>query len=270
MNEKVDYASLKIDGLSPEELFTHLIDSELVSMMNKTQGEFYYRINFHPYFKKTMASSLKGVDDHLIVDVIYHCLRNNAIFKFNKKFYPLFLKAVEKLLPDLAENAPYICGLNRFNAFILFGIKDESDLENLYKNSLEDFLSILDFINKANSYTAYPYMRKKHDKLSSFLINLVLMSRVREGILFYNEFKKGISLSSDFPMTMAASLILLLKDTNNSSKESLLKLHKQPLDRKIVWVLGSFYKDFNDSPENKNLLADLYTTYPKEWVDEHE
>ncbi len=267
---KINYDTLEISKLSADELFTYLNQSEIESMQNKKQGEFYYRICFDPHFKKIMSSTLKGIDEDLIVNAFYHCLRHNKIYKFNPKNYPLFLKAFQKLLPDLAENAPYICGFNRFNAILLFDIKDITDEEKLYQSSIEEFFAILEFINKANTYTAYPYVRKNHEKLTPFLENSNLMNRIRKGFSLYKQFEEGISLSSDFTMTIAASLVLLLKDSNLDSKNMLLNFHQENLSRKLVWVLGSFYKDFVKINDNKKLLDNLYEIYEKSWIDIYE
>ena len=269
MDDIIDYESLEIEKLTAEEIFSYIIKSEVESMQSHSQGDFYWRIQFHPHFKKVIGSSLKGVNDELIVNTFYHCLRNNDIFKFNKKHFPLFLRAFEKLLPDLAENAPYICGFSRYHAFLLFDVKNISDNTNLMKSSYDDFSKILSFIKKANVFTNFPNIRKKHLVFDPYFDNSVLMDRIRRAVKYYSDYTNGKRFSVGSSMTIASSIVLLLKDSNETSKEPLFDWQQQKLSRELVWLLGSFYKDFQETNENKSLLKDLYKIYPKEWVDEY-
>ncbi|WBX77151.1 hypothetical protein PG911_02505 [Tenacibaculum ovolyticum] len=53
-------------------------------------------------------------------------------------------------------------------------------------------------------------------------------------------------------------------------KKALLNLHKKELKNTQVWLLGSFYKDFQSEEINKPVLIDLYNKFPKEWIDEYQ
>lgn len=62
-------------------------------------------------------------------------------------------------------------------------------------------------------------------------------------------------------------MLLLLSD-EKESKETLSKLQKQQLSSHLVWVLGTFYKDFQNMEANKEVLDDLYEKFPHKWINE--
>lgn len=252
------YDQIQIKDLDSHELVKYFVDSEKEAEKYKFQGTFYPSAYFD--IKKLIGSAMIRLSKEEIKDLFYFTLKNNNIFPFKEKHYPIFLESIELLMPAFESGDYDKCHLTPNKLHLLLEIKGKKDLNKLNNTSYKDFMFLFSFINKAWSFSNYPSMRKKAKNLESFLQSKLLMNRIREGVpLFLN-----------FDHLSAASLILLLMDENDSSKECLLNFQKQNLERKLVWVLGSFYMDFNKSNSNKDLLNDLLTKYPNEWINEYE
>lgn len=251
------YDKLSIEGLEPKELVRHLVKSETEAQEFEFQGQFYPGAFFT--LKKLIGSAMKDLSEEEVADVFYYTLKLNDISPFKEKHYPVFLASVEKLLPAFNSGNYYRCHLDHNKLFLLLGIEGEKDIAMMRETPFLEFNLILKFINKAWSFSNYPNMRKKHKSLQEFANSKLLMERVRRSVHLFNEFNH----------LSAASLILLLMDHEISSKNVLLKYHTTDLPRETVWLLGSFYKDFSQSIDNKELQEDLKNKYPIEWIEEY-
>jgi len=241
----------------------YFIESEENAMQYKIQGLIYPE--FHYEIAKIIDSKMSDFTDNEILNTYYHMLRLGNWFTPHKANFPLYKKALEKILPDLEDNTYHICHLNKYDAYLMFGIINNNDKHRIASLNYDNFIEQKKFILKTAQYTNYPGMRKKRDKFIPFLSNELLMERVRKGVLLF--------YSYEFKFSIAGSLILLLLDKNKASKEVLIKLHKHNLPNHFVWILGSFYKDFQSrslGTENKNLLSHLYANYPSDWIDEYQ
>jgi len=253
--------TIDFPNISDTELIDHFLSCQRESLEFNFDEKFMAPSGYGLYYPtKLIGSAMKGIPDDTIVEMFYHMIRNNRLPKFKKQFYPHYLKAFQQVLPDLLKDDFYRCRLPLNKAQLLFDATRESESEKAEQTSFEEYETIFGFITKAWSYTAYPYMRKKREKLAPYVANALLMSRIR----------KNIAASGEFDFTTAAMLVLLLLDQDQASKEALLNWHKQSPDRSLVWILGSFYRDFQNTPENKAVLANLYATFPADWIDQRE
>ncbi|MGG6230739.1 hypothetical protein [Tenacibaculum sp. SDUM215027] len=244
-----------IGKLTTSKIIDLFIESENEALQHEFQGKFYparhYDIN------ATLTKALKGIEKQKIIDACFHSSRLGNIIKVKENNYPLFLKGVEKALSSIGKGYN-INVLKPSKVFFLFGVSTPNDIENLYNTKYTEFLETLKFVTKVNSYTSYPSLRRKL-KAKSFLENPILLKRAQKMIPFFNQFN----------FETAGALVLLLIDSSETSKQVLLEYHNKNLPRKTVWILGSFYKDFNTSEANKLLLNNLYSKYPTEWIDEY-
>lgn len=245
-------AAIKKDNVS---IIKYFIASEKEAYENNFQGQFYP--SYHYEINRVMSSKMSKIDDEDIYLAFYYQLKLGNIYKPLEKHYSLFLKAVAHNIDDNDLDNTF---LNATHLYFLFGIKNNENADSVYDTTYEDYIETLKFISLCGSYTTFPNLRKKRARFIPFLENETIISRIKNELPLY--------FKSDF-MT-SGSLVLLLLDTNKSSKEVLYNLHKLNLKNTDVWLLGSFYKDFKKSDTNKKLLKDLYATYPKEWIDEYQ
>jgi hypothetical protein len=255
--EKI-YDNIHTADLTNPEIITHFVESETIAQKYQFQGKFYSGAYFK--IKKIVKTTMKDIPEEMRVKAFFFLILFDDFFPIHKKNHSCFLEAVQRTLPIIAEDN-YINRNIKFNIYLLFGISEEEiKAGSMEKNSYEEFESIWKFIDKAKSYSAYPYMRNKKEKFAPFLDNEILMSRIRSGFSRYEIFN----------FVKAASFILLLMDKEKESKNILFEMHTKDLSPDKVWLLGSFYKDFQDTDEQIHLLEDLYSRYPKEWIDEYQ
>jgi len=244
-------------------IIKYFIESEENALQYKIQGLIYPE--FHYQISEIIDSKMADFTDDEILNTYYHMLRLGKWFKPYKTNFPLYQKALEKILPDLEDAVYGVCHLNRHDAYLVLGVLNNNDKHNITLLTYENFIAQRKFILKYRQYTHYPGMRKKRLKFVPFLSNELLMKRVRKGITLFHSY--------EFKFSIGASLILLLLDEDKKSKEVLIDLHKQNLPNHFVWILGDFYKDFQSKSletENENLLKHLYANYPKEWIDDYQ
>lgn len=260
---KMDFPRVFADK---KETIRHFIESEDAAKKYVFQGRFYYMAHYE--IAKILKTKMKGFDENDITKTLYHTLRLGNLYKIDEINYPYLQKAMILLLPDLEESKYQICDMNKHIAFLLFEILNEKDQDNVCKTSYKDYLKIRDFIWKATHYVDLFGMRKNKEKFIVFLENKLLVERVQKAVLLFaaNKFHQNIEPNFYF----AASILLLLLNDENESKETLLQLHKQELSGHLVWVLGTFYKDFQNTEANKQLLINLYETFPHDWIDEYQ
>ena len=253
--QREKYDNIIIKELTNAEILLHFIESEDEAYKYNFQGLFYPGAYF--VIKKIIKTTLKGVEPQIIVDTFFHLIMHLNLFSFHKNHFPYFIEAFKKYY-QIEKEKSYRNNLLAYYFYLLFEVNEKTDIEKIeLEVAYDEFESIRKFIGKAISYSAYPYMRKKRDKIEPFLENNILLSRIQKGILNYHEFDK----------VMAASLILLLMDTSTDSKDVLINWNRKNLNVKEVWLLASFYKDFQDTEANKNILEDLYSKYPSDWID---
>jgi len=245
-------AGIKKDNIG---IITHFIASEKEAYENNFQGQFYP--SYHHEINSVMSTKMLKIPDENIFLAFYYRLKLGIIDKPLEKHFSLFLKAVAH---NIADNDLENTYLDATQLYILFGIKNNENSDAVYDVIYEDYMGLLKFLNLCSAYTTYPNLRKKKLRFAPFLENPILMNRIREGVSFYFE--------SDF--VTAGSLVLLLLDANSASKDSLRNLQDTALKNDAVWLLGSFYKDFQETKANKALLKDLYSKYPKEWIEEYQ
>lgn len=237
------------------EIIKHFIASEKEAYEKNFQGQFYP--SFHYEISRVMSTKMSKIDDEDIYLAYYYQLKLGNIYKPLEKHFPLFLKAVAHNIDDNDLDNTF---LSADILYLLFGIKNNENADSVYDLCYNDFTDFLKFTGLCNSYTTYPNLRKKRARFTHFLNNKALINRIKNGFDYY--FKSSF--------LTAGSLVLLLLDTNNSAKKVLYSLHKTDLKNTDVWFLGSFYKDFKKTDSNKELLKDLYASYPKEWIDEYQ
>jgi hypothetical protein len=244
----------------------HFIESEDVAKEYRFQGRFYYMAHYE--IAKILKTKMKGFDENEIIKTFYHTLRLGNLYKIDEINFPYLQKAVTLLLPDLEESKYQVCDINKNIAFLLFEVLNEKDQDNVCKTSYKDYLEIRDFIGKATCYVDLFSMRRNREKFRIFLENKLLLERVKKAVLLFasDEFHQNIEPNFYF----FACVLLLLLSEENESKEALLKLNEQNLSNHLVWVLGSFYKDFQNTTANKELLFHLYQTYSPDWIDEYQ
>jgi len=245
-----------IGKLSYEEIINYFIESENEALKYQFQGHFYPMSHYE--IKDVLSKTLKGMEAEKMIDAYFHLTRLNKFIKVKEKNYPYLLKGVEKGLHLLGKGY-HISESDPSALFLLFGVMNSNDSAKLYDTSHTEYLNAFRFYRKINSYMCYHSLRKKL-KPELYLKDSLLLKRAQKMTSFFYNF--------DF--NTAGVLVLLLADTSMSSKQALLKYHTTALDREIVWLLGSFYKDFNTTKANKQLFKDLYDHYPSEWVDDYE
>ncbi|ADV50448.1 hypothetical protein Celal_3174 [Cellulophaga algicola DSM 14237] len=236
-------------------LITHFIASEKEARENDFQGQFYP--SYHYEIDKVMNTKMLKILDEDIFSAFYYRLKLGIIDKPSEKHFSLFLKAVAHNIADNDLENTFLSGTKMY---LLFGIKNNENSDAVYDVIYEDYIAILKFLNLCSTYTAYPNLRKKKDRFLPFLDNAILITRIKEGISFYFE--------SNF--VTAGSLVLLLLATDKTSKDKLRNLNDSALKNDDVWLLGSFYKDFQQTEANKELLNNLYSKFSKEWIDEYQ
>lgn len=246
-------AEIKKDNIG---IIKHFIASEKEAYENNFQGQFYP--SYHYEINRVMSTKMLKISDEDIYLAFYYQLKLGNIYKPLEKHYNLFLKAVAHNIEDNDLENTF---LSADILYLLFGIKNNENSDSIYDVLYNDYVDLLKFTGLCNSYTTYPNLRKKHARFSPpFLNNKILVNRIKNGFDYY--FKSSF--------LTAGSLVLLLLDTNTESKTVLLDLHKSNLTNTNVWFLGSFYMDFKKTEANKQLLKDLYSKYPKEWIDEYQ
>ncbi|QWX84827.1 hypothetical protein H0I23_04075 [Cellulophaga sp. HaHaR_3_176] len=236
-------------------IIKHFIASEKEAYENNFQGQFYP--SYHNEINRVMSTKMLKISDEDIFLAFYYRLKLGIIDKPIEKHFSLFLKAVEHNITDNDLENTY---LDAAQLYLLFGIKNNENSDAVNDVIYEDYIELLKFLNLCSTYNTYPNLRKKSIRFLPFLENEILMRRITEGFSFY--------YGSTF--IAAGSLVLLLLDTKKDSKNVLLDLHKNDLTNTNVWLLGSFYEDFQKTEINKSLLKDLYNKYPKEWIDEYQ
>lgn len=251
--ENLDFAvQIKKDNLG---ILKHFIESEKEAHEHDFQGQFYP--SYHYEINRVMSTKMTKIPDEIIHLAFYYRLKLGTLDKPLPQHFSLFLNAVEKNIADNNLDKSY---LSAYKIYLLFGVMNSADAKNVHHITYEAYTNSLHFLAISNSYTSFPNLRKKHIRFLPFIENKTLMQRIYEGISSY--------FNSDF--TTAGSLVLLLLDTQQASKDVLFALHKNKLENTTVWLLGSFYKDFQNTNINKQILKNLYDLYPKEWIDEYQ
>lgn len=262
--DKLNYHKVFADK---KEVIRHFIESEDEAKEYVFQGKFYPMAHYE--IAKIVKTKMKVFDENEIVKTFYHLLRlGNGIFKMNDESYSFLQKAMALLLPDLEESKYLVCHMHKNVAYLLFEVLNEKDKNNIPKTSYKDYLEIRDFIWKSTNYSSFLSMRKNREKFIIFLENRLLLDRVKKAVIIFSENKFHQNIGSNF--YFAACILLLLLSEEKESKEALFKLHEQNLSNHLVWVLGSFYKEFQNTSANKEVLIDLYQKYSADLIDEYQ
>lgn len=259
--DKMDFRKVFADR---RETIRHFIESEDVAKKYVFQGRFFYMAHYE--IAKILKTKMKGFDENEIVKTLYHTLRLGNLYKIDEVNYPHLQTAMTLLVPDLEESKYHVCEINKQVAYLLFEVLNEKDIDNIKKTNYKEYSGILDFIAQSNSYSYLPGMRKSYNKFIIFLENKLLLERAKKAVILFSPNKFHQNIGNNFHYL--GLIILLLLSEEKASKETLLQLHKQVLSGHLVWLLGTFYKDFQNTQANKELLIDLYEKFPNDWVDE--
>ncbi len=256
----------------PEDIYTNpkllakaFIESEDLALKYQFQGQLYPLVHYR--IDKILKSSFKGFTEETIIHFFFHCFRLGKAWRPKPAFYPLYQKAVSEALLLKNEANYLVFSHSKENLYLWFGITKQFDFNKVLFVPYDDYCNKLAFSTLANSYTAFPNMRKKKERFREYLENEELVKQCRT--LVQEIFDTTEDDNPHFSFTQAASLLLLLLGLKTVDKELLFKLHTQNLNRRKVWLLGSFYKDFQETADHKLLLTDLYNTYSKTWIDEY-
>ncbi|WP_348799753.1 hypothetical protein [Flavobacterium adhaerens] len=260
---KLDYHKVFSDK---KEVIRHFIESENEAKEYVFQGKFYPMAHYE--IQKIVKTKMSGFDEKEIIQTFYHCLRLGSLYKIDEVNYPYLQRAIQLLLPDLQESKYLVCSMDRQVIYLLFEARNENDAENIFQTNYTTYSAIREFILQAGSYSHLPGMRKSHKKFTLFLENKLFLNRVQNAVILFSENKFHQKISPNF--YFYACVLLLLLSEDEESKKALLQLHKQQLSNHLVWVLGSFYKEFQNTTANKELLNHLYSTYPSNWIDEYQ
>ena len=250
-----------------KEVIRHFIESEDEAKEYIFQGKFYPMAHYE--IAKIVKTKMTDFEENEIVKTFYHTLRLGNLYKIDEVNYHCLQKAMALLLPDLEAAKYQVCDMNRQVAYLLFGVLNEKDFDVIQNTSYKQYSAIREFVLQANSYNQYyENILKKHEKFNCFLSDTLLLKRVQDAVILFSkkEFHQKIGPNFYF----CACLILLLLSDEKESKEALLQLHKQDLSKHLVWVLGSFYKEFQATSANKEVLIHLYQNYSADLIDEYQ
>lgn len=231
------------------ELIRAFIQDEEQAYIDDVQGHFYPSNHHHinPQLKKLPA----GLSAEEITSLYYHLLRLGQIIDPGKEqYFPLLQEAYKRLYAIIDERYPR----NVFHR-----------LEAVFLEDVPDYATYLRYravILQCNKYSNLPGMRGKPDKFMPYaqdeqIINRVIYSLQRIG------FKHNGPLVSNF--TFWGFIFMLLLTKNVQIVKDFINTDL-PDKRNYVWILGSFLKS---DASLKDLLNDLYATYPVEWIDEY-
>jgi len=238
----------------------YFIESEENALEHKIQGFVYPQ--FHYELAAIAKSTMRNFDDEEIENTFFHLLRLRSWFKPHKNNFATYKKAFARITEILEGEEYHVCHLNRYAAYLVFEVLNSTDKEKIEQVTYEEFIALRKFVLKVSTYTNYPGMQKKKGQFLPFLENEVLMNRARNSIQLFQTYTHK--------MTIGGVLMLLLLDENEASKDALIQLHHKKQSRKLVWVLGSFYKAFQETKANQFILKNLYANFPKEWITTYE
>ncbi|PXY46996.1 hypothetical protein [Flavobacterium hydrophilum] len=261
--DKMDFSKVFADK---KETIRHFIESEDLAKEYVFQGRFYCMAHYE--IAKILKTKMKGFEENEIVKTLYHTLRHGNFYKIDGINYPYLQKALTLLLDEFEESKYLVCQMDKLMVYLLFEVLNSNDQDYIYKTSYKDYSEIRDFIWKSHSYRDLFNMRKNAGKFIVFLENKLLVERAKKAVLLFsaNKFHQNIGPNFYF----AACILLLLLSDEKESKETFLQLHKQELAGHLVWVLGTFYKDFQNIEANNDLLLNLYETYSHDLIDEYQ
>lgn len=261
--DKFDFSKAFSDQ---KKVIRHFIESEDVAKEYVFQGKFYPMAHYE--IAKILKTKMKGLDEDEIIKTLYHTLRLGNLYKIDEVNYPYLQKAMTLLLSDLESSKYLICHMDRQIAFLLFEVLNENNADNIKKTNYKEYSEIRKFIEKSNSYVDFFRMRKNSEKFIVFLDDELLLERVKKAVLLFSVNEYHNKTGANFYYW--ACVLLLILSGKEDSKIALLQLHKQDLSSHLVWVLGTFYKDFQNTEANKELLKNLYETFPHNWIDEYQ
>lgn len=259
--DKMDFRKVFADK---KETIRHFIESEDLANEYMFQGRFFYMANYE--IAKIVKTKMKGSEENEIVKTLYHTLRHGNFYKIDEINYPYLQNALTLLLRGFEESKQLVCQIKKQVIYLLFEVLNENYQDNIYKTTYKDYSEIRDFISKSHCYKDLFSMRKNSCKFNIFLENKLLLERAKKAVLLFSSNKFHQTIGPNF--YFAGCILLLLLSDEKESKETLSKLHKQQLSSHLVWVLGTFYKYFQNTEANKEVLADLYEKFPDEWINE--
>lgn len=262
---KLDFRNVFEDK---KEVIRHFIESEDCAKVYAFQGKFYPMAHYE--IAKITKTKMSDIDEKDIIKTFYHLLRLGCTPTIQEFNYIHLQQAMEMLLPDLNSDNYLICNLEPSTTYILFGIENEESKEAITNTTYEDYCTSLKFIYKCHTYSYMDSMLKKKDSFLPFLtnVNAVLFERIKKGVVLFST--KTHHQNIGFNFNYGAFLIMLLLSSTKDAKEVLREVHKEDLTANLVWVLGTFYKSFQNSKDNKEVLEDLYLKFPANWIDEYQ
>ena len=261
--DKLNYHKVFADK---KEVVRHFIESEDEAKEYVFQGKFYPMAHYE--IIKIVKTKMTAFDENEIVKTLYHTIRLGNLYKIDEVNYPHLQTAMALLLPDLEASEYPVCMMNRNKAYLLFEVVNEKDRDEIQKTNYKEYAAIREFVLETGGYQYYEDLLDKHKKFNCFINNTLLLERVKKAVIIFSENKSHQSIGLDFCF-LACVLVLLLSD-EKESKEALLKLHQQDLSNHLVWVLGTFYKKFQNTSANKEVLIDLYQKYSADLIDEYQ
>lgn len=250
------------------EVIRQFIADEEIALAQNEQGSFYP--SNHHHLSGAIKKLPKEISEDELIQLYFHLLRLGSRIKPpDERHYTLLQRAFEKLLPLLDAGYPRNM-FSKFEMAFLFDAVVAEDTANIYRTNYTEYLQYLEVIGQCNKYTNLPGMRSKPDKFLPYAQQDEIVARVIH-TLHRTAFRHYGPLTSNF--TFWGFIFMLMLNKSAAALETLATFASVETDlpdkRSYVWVLGSFLKDRKKDHEMNALLNDVYTWYPKEWIDEY-
>lgn len=250
------------------EIIRQFIADEESALAQNEQGGFYP--SNHHHLSGAIKKLPKEISEEETIQLYFHLLRLGSRVKPpDERHYLLLQKAFEKLLTIL--DARYPANMySKLEMVFLFDTMGPEDADRVQYTGLTEYLQYQELILQCNKYSNLPGMRGKPDKFLPYAQKEEIVTRIIH-TLQRTEFRHYGPLTSNNTFWGFIFILILNKGTealNTLSKFADVNT-SLPDKRSYVWILGSFLKDRKKDNEIIALLQNLYSWYPKEWIDEY-
>jgi hypothetical protein len=250
------------------EIIRQFIADEEAALAQNEQGSFYP--SNHHHLSGAIKKLPKEISEDELVLLYFHLLRlGNRVKPPDEKHYLLLQRAFEKLLTIL--DARYPANMySKLETVFVFDAMGPEDTAHVHHTGLTEYLQCQEVILQSNKYSNLPGMRSKPDKFLPYAQNSEIVARIIH-TLQRTEFRHYGPLTSNFTFWGFIFILILNKGTEALNTLAAFADVKTDLPdkRSYIWILGSFLKDRKKDNEITALLQNLYTWYPKEWIDEY-
>lgn len=250
------------------EIIRQFIADEEVAFAQNEQGGFYP--SNHHHLSAAIKKLPKEISEDEEIQLYFHLLRLGSRLKpTDEKNFLLLQRAYEKLLPIMDLRYPRNL-FSKFEMAFFFDAITAEDTANLQLTGYNEYLQYHEVILQCNKYSNLPGMRSKPDKFLPYAQKEEIISRIVR-TLHRMQFLHHGPLTSNFTFWGFMFMLMLNKGTEALNTLTTFADVKTdvPDKRSNVWILGSFLKDRKKDNEMNALLQNLYTWYPKEWIDEY-